>query len=95
VAALSPPVAGDLSARVKGAFLAVFAIVALCAVKASTPHKAAVARLADIPLTCLGIAAIDFAAFHVAHGWGWLVLGISLIIVEHLIADDDDRARHA
>ena len=53
------------------------------------PHKASLARLADIPLTVAGGACFDFAAFHWAHSWGWLVTGLSLVVLEHLIADDD------
>lgn len=52
------------------------------------PHQAALANLAHMPLTVLGAGCIDFAAFHVAHGWGWLVTGISLVLLEHLIADE-------
>lgn len=57
---------------------------------ALTPHKASVRRLADMPLSVAGTGGIDFAAFHVNHGVGFLVLGISLWIVEHLIADVED-----
>jgi hypothetical protein len=53
------------------------------------PHKASLRRLADIPLTVAGTAGIDFAAFHVAHGWGWLATGVSLLLIEHLIADGE------
>jgi hypothetical protein len=42
-----------------------------------------------MPLAVAGTGFIDFAAFHVNHGVGWLVLGVSLWIVEHLVADDD------
>lgn len=59
------------------------------------PHRASLARLADMPLTVLGTAGIDFAAFHVTHGLGWLVTGISLFVVEHMIADDEDTGRSA
>ena len=56
--------------------------------RALAPHKAALRNLADIPFTCAGTGFIDFAAFHWAHSWGWLVTGLSLYCVEHLIADD-------
>jgi len=46
------------------------------------------ANLASVPLHVAGLGCIDFAAFHVAHGWGWLVTGLSLIWVEHVIADE-------
>lgn len=54
-----------------------------------TPHKASLARLADMPLTAIGAVCIDFAGFHLGHGWGWLITGLSLLIVEHMIADDE------
>lgn len=52
------------------------------------PHRAALTNLTHMPLTVLGTTGIDFAAFHLAHGWGWLVTGISLIILEHMVADE-------
>jgi hypothetical protein len=60
---------------------------------AVAPHRASLRRLADIPLTAAGTGFIDFAAFHVAHGWGFLVTGISLVVLEHMIADQDDDRR--
>jgi hypothetical protein len=53
-------------------------------------HKASLKRLTEIPLTVTGAGFIDFAAFHVAHGLGWLVTGLSLVLIEHLIADADE-----
>ena len=47
-----------------------------------------IANLKAIPLTVAGTACMDFAAFHIAHGWGWLATGVSLVIIEHLIADE-------
>ena len=52
------------------------------------PHKAALANLLHMPLTVAGVACADFAAFHISHGWGFLVTGVSLIVLEHLIADE-------
>lgn len=46
------------------------------------------ARLTEIPLTVAGTGCVDFSAFHWAHSWGWLVTGLSLSLLEHLIADD-------
>jgi hypothetical protein len=54
-----------------------------------TPHKASVRRLADMPLAVIGTGAIDFSAWHLGHGWGWLVTGLSLWLIEHLIADPE------
>ena len=67
----------------------------MAAGKAVTPHKAALGNLASMPLTALGAACIDFAAFHVGHGWGWLITGLSLVVLEHLIADEDEPGRRA
>lgn len=53
------------------------------------PHTASLRRLADMPLSVLGTGSIDFAAFHWAHSWGWLVTGLSLWLLEHLIADPE------
>ena len=58
------------------------------ATAAVLPHRAALANLRAIPLTAAGAASIDFAAFHIGHGWGWLATGISLVILEHIIADE-------
>lgn len=52
------------------------------------PHRAALSTLAHMPLYCAGVAGVDFAVFHVGHGWGWLAVGLSLIITERVIADD-------
>ncbi len=54
-----------------------------------TQHKASIKRLTEIPLTVAGAGCTDFAAFHVGHGWGWLVTGLSLVLIEHLIADTE------
>lgn len=62
--------------------------LATLARRAVTPHRAALTNLADIPLTAAGTGCIDYAAWHLGTGWGWLVTGISLLVLEHLIADD-------
>jgi hypothetical protein len=64
-------------------------VVAFVVTSGIKPHKASLKRLADMPLTVVGTGAVDFAAFHVAHGWGWLVTGVSLMVLEHLIADSE------
>lgn len=56
--------------------------------RAVTPHRAALANLKDMPLTVLGTGSVDFAAFHYVHMIGWLVTGVSLFVVEHVIADE-------
>lgn len=85
--AIAPPVPG--SARARRALGAALGVVAAVAGKAITPHKAAVRRLADIPLTVAGGVCVDFAAFHYVHMIGWLVTGVSLVLLEHLIADSE------
>lgn len=54
----------------------------------TTPHKLAVSNLARMPLFLGGAGCVDFAAFHVNHGVGWLVTGLSLILIEHMAADE-------
>lgn len=62
--------------------------VAAAAATVIAPHKASLARLADMPLSVLGFGAVDFAGFHYVHMIGWAVTGLSLFALEHMIADD-------
>lgn len=75
--------------RVAAFFVTVFTTIMLTMKTTIAPHKASLANLKAIPLTVAGLGCIDFAAFHLAHGWGWLVTGISLILLEHMIAEDE------
>jgi hypothetical protein len=59
-----------------------------------TPHKASLRRLAEMPLSVLGTAGVDFAAFQLNHDLGWLVIGVSLFIIEHMISDDVDDGQN-
>ncbi|MGH3190016.1 MAG: hypothetical protein ACRDOL_22675, partial [Streptosporangiaceae bacterium] len=43
------------------------------------PVRPVAANLAAMPMHVAGLGCIDFAAFHLAHGWGWLATGLSLI----------------
>lgn len=52
------------------------------------PHRLAVENLTKMPMFLLGTGCVDFAAFHLSHGVGWLVTGLSLILVEHMAADE-------
>jgi hypothetical protein len=52
------------------------------------PARPAFRNLASVPLHVTGLGCTDFAAFHAAHGWGWLVTGVSLMWLEHVIADE-------
>jgi hypothetical protein len=56
--------------------------------RALSPVRAPLANLLHMPLTAAGTASVDFAAFHIGHGWGWLITGLSLMVLEHLIADE-------
>ena len=75
--------------RVTAFFATVAMTIMLTAKTMIAPHKVSLANLKQIPLTIVGFACIDFAAFHLAHGWGWLVTGLSLILLEHMIAEDE------
>lgn len=52
------------------------------------PVRPVLANLAAVPLHVAGLGCVDFAAFHLGHGWGWLVTGATLIWLEHVIADE-------
>lgn len=86
--AISVPV--KAGSRVTAFLTSLVGTLAALGLRVVTPHKASLRNLASMPLTVLGFASIDFAAFHLAHGWGWLVTGLSLILLEHLIADDGE-----
>lgn len=53
------------------------------------PHRASLKRLGEIPLTFAGLGCGDYAAFHLHGGWGWVATMISLVVLEHMIADPD------
>lgn len=57
------------------------------AVTAVTPHRAALGRIRDMPLSLAGTGLVDWASFHLGSGVGLLVTGLSLWLVEHLISD--------
>jgi hypothetical protein len=81
--------AGRHPGRMRAGFAALKSAVTAAGKAAVRPHKASLRRLADMPLTVLGTGGIDFAGFHVTHGLGWLITGVSLVIIEHLIADPE------
>jgi hypothetical protein len=58
------------------------------AVKVVAPTKPVLKNLAAIPLTVAGLACIDVGVFTASPIAGWLVTGVSLMWLEHLIADD-------
>ena len=50
------------------------------------PQKPRLEAAKKMPLTIAGYFAVAFAAFHIAHGWGWLVTGILLVVLESRLA---------
>lgn len=74
--------------RISAPVTAALSTIVMLAKLLVSPHKAAFANLRSIPLTVAGIGCIDYAAFHIGSGWGWLVTGVSLMVLEHMIADD-------
>ena len=52
------------------------------------PGKAALASLLSVPLTAIGLACIDYGVFLASQVAGFIVTGISLILLEHVIADE-------
>lgn len=84
-----PGVTGRRALRsVTASVVTAFTVLTSLAVRLVSPHKAAFANLRSVPLTVAGIGCIDYAAFHLGDGWGWLVTGVSLMVLEHMIADD-------
>ena len=75
-------------ARLRGLAASAGSAVRFVTKAAVKPHRAALANLLHMPLTVAGVACADFAAFHISHGWGFLATGVSLIVLEHLIADE-------
>ena len=75
-------------ARLRGLAASAGSAVRFVTKAAVKPHRAALANLLHMPLTVAGVSVIDFAAFHISHGWGFLATGVSLIVLEHLIADE-------
>lgn len=82
------PVGPSALDRGKAVLGVALGVVLTVAKGAFTPHRAALGNLASMPLTVAGVGCIDFAAWHISHGIGWLCLGLSLIVLEHLIADE-------
>ena len=85
--ALAPRAPGF--ARLRGLAASAGSAVRFVTKAAVKPHRAALANLLHMPLTVAGVSVIDFAAFHISHGWGFLATGVSLILLEHVIADTE------
>jgi hypothetical protein len=59
------------------------------AAKLAKPVRAPLRNLLACPLTALGFAAFDVGVFQWSHRAGWLVMGVLLVVLEHVIADED------
>jgi len=68
---------------------AVVGVVRSVAKKIVAPHKASLANLRAVPLTVAGAGCIDYAAWHLNSGLGWLAIGASLLVLELIIADEE------
>lgn len=66
----------------------VWGAVAATTARLVRPHRAALANLASIPLTVIGAACIDIGVFTASVIAGWIITGLSLVLLEHLIADE-------
>lgn len=74
--------------RLRAVALAFWSAFAALGRRAVTPHRAAAANIGRMPLTTAGLGCADYAAWHLGAGWGWLAIAASLVLLEHLIADE-------
>jgi hypothetical protein len=56
--------------------------------KLAAPAKPVLANLVSIPLTVLGYACVDIGVFKASTVAGWIVTGVTLMVLEHQIADE-------
>jgi hypothetical protein len=70
--------------------LIVLAALTTAFVSAATESKAVLSKLFQIPFTCIGLICINIGFFEKIGTWGWITSGISMIILEAMIADKDD-----
>jgi len=52
------------------------------------PVRPVLANLAASPLTAAGLACIDVGVFTASVTAGWIVTGLSLMALEHVLADE-------
>lgn len=64
------------------------ASVAALGAKVFGPHRASLSNMARMPMTVFGFGSVDYAAFHYCSGIGWLVMGVSAVVLELIIADE-------
>jgi len=75
-----------LSIQVRMVFANLTAALAMTTYFILAPQRARLNAAKKIPLTVAGYLAIAFAAFHWTHGFGWLVTGVLLILLESRLA---------
>lgn len=71
----------------------VVASVVLAAVVAgvkrlASPRSASLANLRKMPFTVAGLGCIDMGVFTASTVAGWIVTGLSLMLLEYMIADE-------
>lgn len=81
--------AGPRFTRSRAAFAALRRGVVVTTTAVLAPHRAVPRRLLEMPLTLTALGFVDTAAWQAPHWVGWLVTGFSLLVVEHLISDDE------
>lgn len=62
--------------------------VTATAARLARPHRAALSNLVAMPLTTFGLGCIATGVFYANAIAGWIVTGVLLIVLEHLIADE-------
>lgn len=76
--------------RVTAFFTSLAGTLTLLGARAIAPHKASLRNLMDIPLTVIGLGCVDTGVFQWSTAVGWVVTGLSLVLLEHMIADDGE-----
>lgn len=53
------------------------------------PVRVPLRNLASCPLFTVGVLVFDYGVYQWSHRVGWMVGGVSLMILEHVIADEE------
>lgn len=77
------------SIRVTAFLTSLAGTLTLLGARAIAPHKASLRNLANVPLTVAGFGCVDTGVFQWSTPLGWIVTGLSLLVLEHIIADGD------
>lgn len=70
--------------------LAVLTSVVFAAVlqRVTAPRSASLTNLRKMPLTVAGLGCVDVGVFTASTVAGWIVTGLTLILLEYMIADE-------